>query len=99
MVTLLDVKAYLGDTSVPDAELELIIAAEQAAQARVCRIDNYGPDLVEALKRRVARNIAARNIPVAQFTSFEGGTTSSSVPRRDPEVTRLEAPYRRLVVG
>lgn len=98
-VTLAEVKAYLGDTSIADGELNNIIAAEQAAQARKCRIDLYSPDLKEALKRRVARNIAARNIPVAQFTSFEGGSTSTSVPRNDAEINRLEGPYRKLRVG
>lgn len=98
-VTVAQVKAYIGDTSIVDAELSNIIAAEQAAQARRCRIDLYSDDLKEALKRRVARNIAARNIPVAQFTSFEGGSTSLSLSRNDAEITRLEAPYRKLTVG
>lgn len=99
VVALADVKAYLGTTSWTDPEIQGALDAERAAQARVCRIDDYGDDLREALFRRVARNLAARSVPVASFTSFEGGATSTRVPVTDPEIRRLEAPYRRMVVG
>lgn len=59
----------------------------------------YPADLREALLRRVARNLAARAVPVASFTAFDGGATSTRVPGRDPEVRRLEAPHLRLSVG
>lgn len=56
------------------------------------------PALDEALKRRVARNLSMRSLPLSlqgQGTEFGpvrvGGT--------DPEVRRLEARYRRTVVG
>lgn len=101
--TLADLKAYLqstGSTSFTDAALSLALAAETAAQAAACRVPAaYPADLREALYRRVARNLAARAVPVAQFSSFEGVGTATRVPQRDPEVARLEAPYRRLVVG
>ena len=65
-----------------------------------CRIPAaYPADLGEALCRRVARNLAARSVPVASFSAFEGGGTVTRVPQRDAEVARLEGPYRRLVVG
>jgi hypothetical protein len=100
--TLATVRAYLGsDTSATDATLSAVLAAETAAQAMACRVPAaYPADLGEALLRRVARNLAARSVPVASFSAFEGGGGEvRRVPQRDPEVARLEAPYRRLVVG
>lgn len=94
-----EVRAYLGSTSATEEELRAALRAEQSAQARRCRVDPYTQDLHEALLRRVARNLAARAVPIAQFTSFEGGGTSTRVPSRDPEVARLEAPFRRRPVG
>jgi len=100
IVDLTAVKDYLGtDISWSDAAIQSALDAERAAQAKVCRIDDYGVDMREALCRRVARNLAARAVPVAQHTSFEGGGTVSRVPRTDPEIARLEAPNRRQVVG
>lgn len=92
---------YLGDsTSATAAEVADALAAEVEAQKRVCRIPvPYPADLAQALKRRVARNLAARMVPVASFTAFEGGTTSARVPANDVEVRRFEAPYRRLPVA
>lgn len=100
VVTLADVQAYLGvDVSWSTTEMTRALDAERAAQRRACRIDDYGPDLREALLRRVARNLAARAVPIVTFTSFEGGGTSSRVPKTDAEVGRLEAPYLRMEVG
>lgn len=94
------VKVYLGETSWSDAEIADALAAESAAQRRKCRIPaNYPEDLGQALKRRVARNLAARAVPVATFTSFEGGTTSARVPQLDAEIKRFEAPFPRGRVG
>jgi hypothetical protein len=100
MPDLTKVKTYLGDTSWSDDEITDALTAEAAAQRSRCRIPaNYPDDLAQALKRRVARNLAARAVPVATFTSFEGGATSSRVPMLDAEITRFEAPYRRRKVG
>jgi len=101
MPDLAAVKAYLGDTSWTDAEITSALTAETAAQQARCRIPaTYGPDLAEALKRRVARNLAARAVPLATYTSFEGGGgTSTKVPWTDPEIRRLESRYRRWAVG
>jgi hypothetical protein len=94
------VRAYLGDTSATDEEITDALGAETAAQARTCNVPaDYPQDLDQALKRRVARNLAARAVPVATFTSFEGGGTSVRVPKLDAEITRLEAPYRRWVIA
>lgn len=99
VVSLSDVKVYLGDVSHTDAEITSALAAERRAQADRCNIDDYTEALREALYRRVARNLAARAVPVASFSSFEGGATSTRVPMRDAEISRLEAPYMRLTVG
>jgi len=94
------VTAYLGETSAADEDIQDALDAETAAQAARCRIPQvYPADLAQALKRRVARNLAARSVPVATFTSFEGGGTSARVPTVDAEIARLEAPYRRRTVG
>lgn len=97
------VKSYLdvvGGTSWPDEEIQTALTAETRAQARVCRIpDTYPADLAEALKRRVARNLAARSIPVAQITSFDGGQQVSRVPAWDSEVRRLEGPFLKVILA
>lgn len=97
--TLVELREYLGQTSVTDTELGSALRAEQTAQNARCRVDPYSPDLHEALCRRVARNLAARRVPVAQYSSFEGGATTTRVPATDPEIRRLEAPYRRRPLG
>lgn len=101
--TLATVRAYLastGPTSFTDADISAALAAETAAQAMACAVPAaYPADLAEALCRRVARNLAARSVPVASFSAFEGGATSTRVPMKDAEIARLEAPYPRLVVG
>jgi hypothetical protein len=96
-VDLEAVKAYLGDTSQSDGEILDALESETAAQAARCRIpSDYPPDLAQALKRRVARNLAARAVPVASYTTFEGGGTANRVPKHDAEIARLEAPYLQL---
>lgn len=81
------------------ADLQGALDAEAAAQRRVCRVGAvYDADLREALLRRVARNLALRNLPLAVLRGdAEGGDTV--LPGRDPEVRRLEGPHRKLPVG
>lgn len=101
--TAAQVEAYLstsGATSAPIATIAEALAAETDAQRRRCDIPPaYPNDLAEALKRRVARNLAARSVPIAQVTTFEGGTSSARVTRYDAEVDRLEGPFRKVVVA
>jgi len=60
----------------------------------------YPSDLTEALCRRVAHNLAMRALPLGiQTTLTEVSSTATRLSGTDPEVRRLEAPYRRLVVG
>jgi hypothetical protein len=89
----------IGTTSYALGDITAALAAETAAQGRVCRVPGvYPADLREALFRRVARNLAMRSLPLAvlQGDAESGSLTLGS---RDPEVKRLEGPHRRLVVG
>lgn len=98
-VTLATVKTYLGSTSVSDGEISNALTAETAAQEAACKVPaNYPAGLSEALKRRVARNLALRGIPLAVLQG-DAESGSTVLPGRDPEIRRLEAPYRRLKVG
>ena len=94
-----DIRVYLGAdaASWTDPELQGALDAEAAAQRKVCRIgDGYPPDLGEALKRRVARNLAMRGLPLAVLQG-DAESGSSTLPGRDPEVRRLETPYKKRV--
>jgi hypothetical protein len=100
MPTISDVSLYLGESSWTNDELTDALEAEAAAQRARCKVPAvYPADLAQALKRRVARNLAARSVPVATFTSFDGGGTSTRVPMLDAEIARFEAPYRKRRVG
>ncbi|MBQ1039292.1 hypothetical protein [Micromonospora sp. C81] len=99
MPQVADVVEYLGQTSHTEDQIQGALDAEAAAQRSVCRVGAvYPPDLREALLRRVARNLAMRQLPLAvlQGDAEIGG---SVLPGRDPEIRRLEAPHRRLVIG
>lgn len=102
MSELDDVKAYLSGTmsdQFTDAALTSAIAAEKDDQARRLRagvVPADHPALREALYRRVARNLALRALPLGIAT---GEDSAIRVGFRDPEVRRLESPYRRVTVG
>lgn len=90
---------YMRDHSYTDDELDDALAAEAAAQRAVCRIPaDYGPDLANALYRRAQRNLMMRGLPLA-LPSGDVDTGPQVIPGRDPEVRRLEAPYRRVRTG
>ena len=107
------IKTYLGsDHSWSDAEIASAYAAEVAAQATRVRLpadvvvdevpvpQPYPADLAEALCRRVAHNLALRALPLAIQTSItDVGASAIRLQGSDPEVVRLERPYRRMAVG
>lgn len=98
---LLAVKSYMSDSAGQwsDAEISEALAAETAAQARVCRVGaDYPPDLREALLRRVSRNLAMRQMPLAVLQG-DADAGATRLPGRDPEVRRLEATHRKVVIG
>lgn len=96
------VESYLGADTVAQwgaATIAEALAAETAAQAKVCRIPaEFDADLSEALKRRVACNLARRPLPLA-VVSNDADSGPTVLPGHDPEVKRLEGPYRRVVFG
>lgn len=101
--TATDVQTYLGDTSYTITEIGAVLAAELAAQAKACRVPTdeftaWDTDLAEALYRRVARNLALRGIPLAVLQG-DAEVGSLVPPGKDPEVRRLEAPFRKMVVA
>lgn len=101
MPTVNDLVLYLGQNTGTwsTADLQRTLDAERAAQRAKCgERAAYPADLREALFRRCARNLAMRRLPLAvNMGDADGG--SLVIPGRDPEVRRLEAPYRRLVIG
>lgn len=110
-VTVDDIVSYMGgeDDAVnwlvegDYPEIENALAAESSAQGNrvVYPVDENGdlvaaPDLDEALKRRVVRNLAMRTLPTA--INFDE-TGSTRIGAQDPEIRRLEGPYLRMSVG
>lgn len=100
-----EVKAYLEATggTPSQAELSNALKAERAAQAAICRVpadDAVWPaDLTEALKRRVARNLAMKNIPLGVQSAMSEAAVSTIRVGSDPEIRRLEAPHRKHTIG
>lgn len=101
MPTVDDAITYLGDsaTSWSRATVTDAFNAERSAQRDRCGERPVYPDsLRQALLRRVSRNLAMRKLPLAvNFGDADAGSTI--LPGRDPEVRRLEGPYRRMVIG
>jgi hypothetical protein len=90
---------YLGSNSWTDAEVLDALNAEMAAQMRVCRVPAAYPyDLRQALMRRVARNLALRRVPTAVLRG-DADAGPTYLPGRDPEVRRLESPWRKVVIA
>lgn len=103
------VKTYLGAIIAnTDDEIQGALDSERVAQAKVCRIpvdadpaspQPYPADLAEALCRRVAHNLALRSLPLGiQANIADGAVSTNRVGGTDAEVSRLERPYRKLVV-
>lgn len=107
--TLAEVRTRLSLTEarISTEELTDVLAAEVQLQAQVCRIpvdptdppaDAFPAPLRGAIFRRIARALAMKGIPLAVLQGdAETGTTY--LPSNDPEVRRLERPYRIEVVA
>ncbi len=90
---------YLGDNSFTDAEIQDALDAEADAQRRACVVPAAYPyDLRQALLRRVARNLALRQLPIMVLRG-DAEAGSVNIPGRDAEIRRLEAGHRRMVMG
>lgn len=99
MPLVAEVVDYLDDTSWSTPEVQAALDTEAAAQRARCRVGAiYTADLREALMRRVQCNLARRAYPLA-LANGGGEADSVFVPSNDPEVRRLEAPYRKRKVG
>ncbi len=101
MPVVSDVATYLGQSagSWSTEDLQDALNAERSAQRDRCGERAYYPDsLRQALLRRVHRNLAMRRLPLAVPTGDADGNVGI-LPGRDPEVRRLEGPYRRRPVG
>lgn len=99
---------YLDETASDWDETAVMAAysAERAAQSRRCRVPDsdepgdWPADLLEALCRRVAANLANRALPLGlQSSVSEAGVGFARTGGGDREVNRLEAPHRKLVLG
>jgi hypothetical protein len=105
--TIDDVEDYLAFDSCGDdpswtrGQIESTLAAETAAQAAVCRIPTPMPaDLNEALCRRVAQNLSFQALSATGLvTLVDSSLAAMHAAGLDPMVRRLEAPYRKHVVG
>lgn len=98
-------RAYLesiGQTY-DDAEISNALNAEIGNQARVCRTPAEGApfpsDLAESLKRRVARNLLARSLPLGYQATITDVGVGSIRLGWDAEIRRYEAPFRKVRIG
>lgn len=99
--TVDDCVVYLGERGRGWSVQQITTAynAERGNQRDKCGERAVYPDpLREALFRRVSRNLAMRSLPLA-VPMGDADAGPVILPGNDPEVRRLEAPYRRLVVG
>lgn len=97
---LTDVTTYMGQSAATysNETLTSALVAEIAAQQNVCTVGTgeLPAALWEALLRRVARNVAMRRLPLGVMADEMGAVRIGS---NDPEIRRLEGPYRKRVVG
>ena len=86
-------------TIMENDQLQKVIDAETLLQARACTTGaELTPDLVQAIYRRVAREVAARGVPLGILgADSEYGPTRLS--QFDAEIARLEGPSRKIVFG
>lgn len=106
------VQAYLESiemTSWAEEDVQDALDSETAAQARVVRFPAdpeegaalpYPADLADALKRRVARNLSLRPLPLGLQNSItEGAALATKVGGLEAEIRGKEATHRKLVSG
>lgn len=91
--TVEEVATALGKTV---ESITAAYSAEVAAQASQCRVDPYDPALAAALIRRVKRAKAMEAVALGVVQDETGPIRIGSA---DPEVRRLEGPYRRTPIG
>jgi hypothetical protein len=102
--TLVEVREWIGvpATVLTDAQLGQVLDAESDKQAAYCLIpaepDAFPAALSQALYRRVAREVAARSVPLGLLgDGIEYGP--SRLPALDAQVESHEAPYRVTAIA
>lgn len=86
--------------SLSDDQVQQIIDTEAALQAACCVWeDDYPISLAQALLRRAAREIAARQLPLGLSADTGGEYAPVRLPSFDAEIERLEAPYRVVAIA
>jgi hypothetical protein len=94
------VPAGVTVVSVAADGLSAVLSAAATATGAVSASVEWPPDLIEALYRRVAHNLALRSNPLGvSLAESEFGSTQLRVGGGDAEVRRLEAPYRPLPIA
>jgi hypothetical protein len=98
------VRKWIGvpATAIDDVQLQLVLDAESDKQAAYCLVpedpDAFPPALTQALYRRVARECAARSVPlglVGDGIDFAG----VRIPYLDAQVENHEASYRVTAIA
>lgn len=103
--SIADIRAWcqVGPTVVTDEMLGTVRDAEIELQSAACTgLGELYPgempsSLAQALMRRVARQLAARGVPLGVTGADEYGPMV--LPAYDTEIARLEAPWRAIPVG
>lgn len=93
--------AQVATTSLTDAQLDQIIAAEAEQLQLLCTWgdDTWPSSLAQSLLRRCAREAAARALPLGLSGDTGGEYAPVRIPNYDAEISRLEQPYRKAVLG
>lgn len=100
-VTAVRAWTQVSAQSVTDAQLQQVIDTEAALQSASCSWTDveYPPALAQAILRRCARQIGARQLPLGLVGDSAGETAPVRMPSWDVEIERIEAPYRVIAVA
>lgn len=102
--TLLEVREWIGvpATVLTDAQLGTVLEAESEKQAAYCLIpaeaDAFPSALTQALYRRVARECAARSVPLGLLGDGVD-FAQARLPYLDAQVEAHEASYRITAIA
>lgn len=99
-ITLEQVRAYIGvpATALPDDQLQTMLDAALEDQGNRCAVDPYTDALVQALYRRVQREVASKNLPLG-MVGIDAEYGPQRIPVFDALIEDHERPYRLQVVG
>lgn len=86
--------------SLTDQQVQQVIDTEASLQAAYCTwVGDYPPALAQAMLRRSARELAARQLPLGLSADTSGEYAPVRLPNFDAEIERLEAPFRVIAVA